>query len=127
MTNTDVQDVTSGADRFKVFLAIALAVGGLVAYYVFATQPMAARIGMIVVGAVAGVALAWTSAPGQRLVAFLKDSVAEAKRVTWPSRKETIQMTGVVFMFSIVAALVLWATDKSLEVIIFDLLLGWKK
>jgi preprotein translocase subunit SecE len=45
----------------------------------------------------------------------------------WPSRKETLQTTGVVFAFVLVMAIMLWFTDKSVEWVIFDLVLGWKK
>ena len=127
MLNTNVEDVTSGSDKAKVALGVALAVAGIAAYYYFTKQASVARFTMIVVGFMAGIAVIWTSGPGQRLVAFLKDAVAETKRVTWPTRKETIQMTGIVFAFAVVSAILLWVTDKSLEYIIFDLILGWKK
>ena len=127
MLNTNVEDVTSGGDKAKVALGVVLAIAGIAAYYYFAKQPVAARVAMIVVGFVAAIGVIWASGPGQRLVAFLKDAVAEAKRVTWPSRRETIQMTGIVFAFAIVSAILLWTIDKSLEYIIFEVLLGWKK
>jgi preprotein translocase subunit SecE len=123
---SNVEEVTSGADKAKVGLAILCALAGIAAYYYFGKQPVAARIGMILVGFIAGAGLAWTSGPGQRLVAFLKDAVAEAKRVTWPTRKETVQMTMIVFGFSLLASILLWGTDKLLEWVIYDLLLRWK-
>jgi preprotein translocase subunit SecE len=124
---SEVEEVTSGSDKAKVALAIGLVVAGIVAYYWFAKQPIYARVGFILAGLAAGFGVAWTSGPGQRLVAFLKDSVAEAKRVTWPSTRETMQMTLIVFAFSVVAAIVLWAIDKGLEYLIYTLLLGWNK
>lgn len=124
--SSNVEEVTSGADKFKVALAVALVALGIVAYYYFAKQHVAARVAMILVGVAAGLAVAMTSGPGQRLFAFLKDSVAEAKRVTWPTRKETIQMTLIVFGFSVLASLFLWLTDKLVGWIIYDLLLSWK-
>jgi preprotein translocase subunit SecE len=124
---SEVEEVTSGSDKAKVVLAIGLVIAGIVAYYWFAKQPIYARVGMILAGAAAGFGVAWTSGPGQRLVAFLKDAVAEAKRVTWPSTRETMQMTLIVFAFSVVAAIVLWAIDKGLEYVIYTLLLGWNK
>ena len=127
MINTNVEDVTSGSDKAKVALGVALAVAGIAAYYYFTKQPIAARVAMIAVGFIAAIAVIWASGPGQRLVAFLKDAVAEAKRVTWPTRKETIQMTGIVFAFALVSAILLWTIDKSLEYIIFEVILGWKK
>ncbi len=123
----EVEEVTSSSDVGKVVLAIGLVIAGIVAYYWFSKQPIYARVGMILAGLVAGTALAWTSGPGQRLVAFLKDSVAEAKRVTWPTTRETMQMTLIVFGFSVFAAIVLWIIDKGLEYVIYTLLLGWNK
>ena len=38
----------------------------------------------------------------------------EAKRVVWPTRKETLQTTGVVFLFVFVMALFLWVVDTGL-------------
>ena len=51
----------------------------------------------------------------------------EAKKVVWPTRKETVQTTGIVFAFVLVMAIMLWITDKSLEWVLYDLVLGWKK
>ena len=51
----------------------------------------------------------------------------EAKKVVWPSRKEAVQMTGYVFAFAVVMALFLWFTDKTLEWVLYDLILGWKR
>ncbi len=124
---SEVEEVTSGSDKAKVALAIGLVLAGIVAYYWFGKQPIYARVGMIFAGLAAGFGVAWTSGPGQRLVAFLKDSVAEAKRVTWPSTRETMQMTLIVFAFSVFAAIVLWVIDKGLEYVIYTLLLGWNK
>jgi preprotein translocase subunit SecE len=51
----------------------------------------------------------------------------ETKKVVWPTRKETMQTTGIVFAFVLAMAIVLWVTDKSLEWVLYDLVLGWKK
>ena len=45
----------------------------------------------------------------------------------WPTRKEALQMTGYVFAFVVVMALFLWITDKTLEWVLYDLVLGWKR
>jgi len=51
---------------------------------------------------------------GGRLVGFSRESWAETKKVVWPTRKETIQTTGVVFLLVVVLALFLWIVDASL-------------
>ena len=56
-----------------------------------------------------------------------RESLVEAKKVVWPTRKETLQTTGVVFAFVVVMAVFLWVSDKTLEWVLYDLILGWKK
>ena len=63
----------------------------------------------------------------RQLVAFGRDAVREVKKVVWPARKEAIQMTAYVFGFVLIMALFLWLTDKTLEWLFYDLILGWKK
>ena len=53
--------------------------------------------------------------------------VAEVKKVVWPTRKETLQTTAAVFAFVVVMAVFLWISDKALEWILYDLIMGWKK
>ncbi len=126
MANPNVDIATSGADRAKVALAVALLVAGIAGFYALSQQPMALRVGSILVGIVAAVAVGWFSAPGQRFFEFARDSWAEAQRVVFPNRKETTQMTLAVFGFVVVSAIFLWMVDKSLEWLLYDLVLGWK-
>lgn len=63
--------------------------------------------------AAAGVFL--ISEPGRQFVAFARDAWREVKKVVWPTRKETLQMTAYVFAFVVIMALFLWFTDKTLE------------
>ena len=72
-------------------------------------------------GAAAGVA--WFTEPGRRFFAFSQDAVTEARKVVWPTRKETMQMTGVVILFVIVMALFLWIVDGTLTWLV-QLLMG---
>ena len=126
MANPNVEVVTSGTDRAKVALAVVLLVAGIAGFYILSQQPMALRVGSILVGLAAAVAVGWFSAPGQRFFGFARDSWAEAQRVVFPNRKETTQMTLAVFGFVVVSAIFLWLVDKSLEWLLYDLILGWK-
>jgi preprotein translocase subunit SecE len=69
----------------------------------------------------------FVSEPGRQLIAFGRDSTREVRKVVWPTRKEAMQMTGYVFAFVVVMALFLWLTDKTLEWVLYDLVLGWKR
>ncbi|MEN9774073.1 MAG: hypothetical protein RL322_1143 [Pseudomonadota bacterium] len=125
--NQAVETVSSAADRLKIALAIALVILGVVGFYLLAQQPAVVRVLSVLGGLAAGVAVAWFSVPGQRLLAFGRDAWSETRRVVWPTRKETVQMTLTVFVFVVVMAIFLWLVDKTLEWVLYDLLLGWKK
>jgi preprotein translocase subunit SecE len=122
-----VETVTSGADKAKLAAAVLLLVGALVAYYGLAKQGPWVQWGALVVLLAAGVASFFMSEHGKSLIAYGRDSVREVKKVVWPTRKETTQMTGYVCAFVVVMALFLWLTDKSLEWVLYDLILGWKR
>jgi preprotein translocase subunit SecE len=74
----------------------------------------------------AAVAVFFLSEPGKQLIGFGRDSVREVKKVVWPTRNESLQMTGYVFAFVVVMALFLWIADKTLSWVLYDLILGWR-
>ncbi len=114
------------ADKLKFALALALLAAGVVGFYLLSEQALVLRVLSVLAGVAAGVAVAWFSEPGRRFVGFARESITETKKVVWPSRKETVQTTGLVFAFVVVMAIFLWLTDKSLEWVLYDLVLGWK-
>ena len=114
-------------DKVKLAIAVALVVAGIWGYYLLGDTSIVLRILAVVAGLVAGAAVAWTSGPGKEFFVFARESLAEAKKVVWPTRKETMQTTAAVFAFVVVMAIFLWVSDKTLEWVLYDLLLGWKK
>ena len=127
MANTNIETVGTTADRLKIALAVVAVIAGLAGFYVLSQQALVLRIAVVLAGLVIGAGIAATSEPGKRFFAFGRESVAETKKVVWPSRKETIQTTAIVFGFVVVMAIFLWLTDKSLEVVLYDWILGWRK
>jgi preprotein translocase subunit SecE len=127
MSNPSVETVSTGADKAKLAAAAVLVIAAVVAFYALGQQALWLRVlallGLIVVAA----AVFFTSEPGKQLVAYGRDSIRETRKVVWPTRKEALQMTGYVFAFVFVMALFLWLTDKTLEWILYDLVLGWKR
>ena len=115
------------ADKIKFALALLLLAAGVAGFYLLAEQAMILRVLAVLVGVAASAALAWQTEPGRQFFDFSKESVTEAKKVVWPTRKETLQTTAFVFAFSIVMALFLWLTDKTLEWALYDLILGWRR
>ncbi len=127
MSSPTIETVSTGADKAKLAAAAALVVAAVVVFYVLARQDLWLRVGALLLIAAAGVAVFFTSEPGKQLIAYGRDSAREVRKVVWPSRKEAMQMTGYVFAFVAVMALFLWLTDKTLEWLLYDLVLGWKR
>jgi len=127
MSNTQVETVTTGADKAKLAGAVVLLVGALAAYYALAKQGPIAQWAALLVLLAAAAGAFFTAESGKSLIAYGQDSLREVRKVVWPSRKEAMQMTGYVFAFVVVMALFLWLTDKTLEWALYDLILGWKR
>ncbi|CAN5312436.1 preprotein translocase subunit SecE [soil metagenome] len=123
----NIETVSTPADKAKVALAVAAVVAGVVGYYLLSAQPLVLRVVSVLVGLVAGAAIAWTSEPGRRFLSFARESYIETRRVVWPSWKETWTTTMVVGALVVVMAVFLWAVDKGLEYVLYDLILGWKR
>ncbi len=126
MSNHPVQTVTTSADKAKLGVALIAVLAGVIGFYLLAGQTTLVRAAALVGGLLVAIAAAWTSALGQSFIGFARESVRETKKVVWPSRKEAMQITGVVFGFVFIMAVFLWGTDKLLEVVLYDLILGWR-
>ncbi len=127
MASVQVETVSTGAEKARLAVAGLLVIGALVAFYLLTSQGAIAQWGGLVAGLVLAAVVFFTSEPGKRLIGFGRDSWREVKKVVWPTRKETLQTTAFVFAFSIVMALFLWLTDKTLEWALYDLILGWRR
>lgn len=127
MSNPQVETVSTGTDKAKLAAAGVLVIAAVAAFYALGKQDLWLRVGALVLLLVAAVGLFFTSESGKQLIAFGQDSAREVRKVVWPSRKEATQMTLYVFAFVVVMALFLWFTDKTLEWVLYDLILGWKR
>jgi preprotein translocase subunit SecE len=127
MSNQSVQTVSTTNDKFKVVLAVVALIAGVVGFFVLTGKPTLVRAAALVVGLLISAGIAYTSAAGRDFLNFAKESVRETKKVVWPTHKEARQITLIVFAFVAVMAIFLWGTDKILEFVLYDLILGWKK
>ncbi len=105
-------------DKVKLALAVVLGLTGISGYYFLNESPTVVRIVVVLVGLISGVALALFTLPGKRFLEFAQDSVEEIKKVVWPSRKETLQTAGTVFLFVVTMAVFLWLVDAGLMSIV---------
>jgi preprotein translocase subunit SecE len=126
MSTQDIQTVNSKLDMLLVALAVLAVLAGVLGFSLLSEQPLLARLGILGGGLAAGLVLAWFSLPGKQFLGFARESYDETRRVTWPSRKETVNTTGIVFGFVVIMAIFLFLVDKSIEWVLYDLLLRWK-
>ena len=127
MATTQVETVSSAADKAKIAAIAALVVASIAGFYLLNKQGPVVQWAALIVGLLVSAGVFLISEPGKRFVGFARDAWREVKKVVWPTRKETMQMTLYVFAFVVVMALFLWFTDKTLEWVLYDLILGWRK
>jgi preprotein translocase subunit SecE len=127
MATSQIETVSTGADKAKLAGSVVLAVGAIVAFYLLSRQGSLAQWAALLVGLAAAIVVFASSENGRQLWSFGQDSWREVKKVVWPERKEAMQMTAYVFAFVAIMSIFLWTTDKTLEWVFFDLILGWRK
>lgn len=111
------KDGVTGADKAKLWTAIAVVVAGIASFYLLKGGPSEgwrwpAFAGSLVL---AGLIFA-LSGYGRDLWKFFLEARVELYKVFWPTREETGSMTLVVFVFVVVMSLFFWGVDS---------LLGW--
>ena len=123
MNNQNVDTAASKTDRVLVTLAVICAVAGVIAFSLLTDQVLGVRLGALAAGLAAGVVLAWFSPTGKRFLNYGRQSWEELRRVVWPTRKETLNTTGLVMAFVFVIAFFLFICDKLIEWGLYDVLL----
>jgi preprotein translocase subunit SecE len=110
-------------DKLKLVGALLCVVAGVAGFYLIPEGQGVLRVLAVLAGLAAAGGVVWLSQPGKDFVLYAQDSVAEAKKVVWPTRKEATQMTVMVFVFVFVLALFMWLVDSGLSWLFYDILL----
>ena len=87
MASTQVETVSTAADKAKLVLAAALVVGALVGFYLMASQGPIVQWVVLIAGLAAAVIAFGVSEPGKQLVAFGRDAWREVKKWCGPPAK----------------------------------------
>jgi preprotein translocase, SecE subunit, bacterial len=127
MSNHPVQIAGVMNDKIKIVIALLACAAGIVGYYFFINKPMLMRAGILIAGLAVGAIIAWFSETGRNFLVFARESVRETRKVVWPERKDAIRVTAIVFGFAVIMALFLFGTDKVLEMVLYDFILGWNR
>ena len=111
MTGKAEATTASGMDVFKLVIAGAIVLVGLVGFYVYADQPLLYRVLGIVAAVIVAAVIAFTTERGRSLASFMQDARTEVRKMVWPTRAETLQTTLVVFVVVLLLAIFLWIID----------------
>jgi len=112
----------SGADIAKYALAGLLLVAGVFGFYWFGTWATPLRGLLVVAGMVAGVAVFSQTAAGRQALDFFGEARFELRKVVWPTREQSIRMTGVIIVVIVIMSLFLSLVDLGLGWVIGKLL-----
>ncbi|WP_366814510.1 preprotein translocase subunit SecE [Paludibacterium sp.] len=111
-------------DKIKLSLAGLLIAAGVVGFYMIPEAQSFLRVLAMFVALVLAAGVVWVTEPGRAFVTYAREAVVEGRKVVWPSRKEAMQMTGIVFLFVAVLALFMWLIDSGLTWLVYDVILG---
>jgi len=109
--NTKADSTPGAADTAKLLLAVAVLVGGIVAYYWFENESILLRVAGLIVALAIGAVIAFQSLQGQNLWRFIQSSRNEIRKVIWPTRQETMQTTLTVLVFTLILGVFFWILD----------------
>ena len=98
-------------DTALLLLAAVILVGSLFAYYYYADESALLRSLGMLFAFILAIWVAFQSAQGRTLWAFIQSSRVELRRVVWPTREETIQTTIVVLVFALIMGTFFWLLD----------------
>ncbi len=103
-----------------------IALSSVIAFQAYGEESLLFRGLVLFFGITSSLIIALLSSSGRVFLVFFKDSIVEAKKVVWPTKKETAQTVMIVFAFVVVVSAFLWLADKFYEWFLYSIILGWK-
>ena len=105
---------SSVLDTAKLIAAVAILIGGIAAFYLLGTLPIALRWVSVLAALGAGIAVALQSSQGRAFWQFVQGSRVELRKVVWPTGQETGQTTLVVVVAVLIMGIFFWLLDMGL-------------
>ena len=106
-----VESGPSALDTVKLAAAVAILVGGIAAFYLLSSYPLALRWVIVLASLGVGLLVALQSVQGQAFWQFVQGSRIELRKVVWPTRQETLQTTLVVVVAILAMGIFFWVLD----------------
>ena len=121
--NAKPEESSSSLDLLLVSLAVVFALAGVCAFSLMSDQTLLIRLIALIAGLALAVVVGWISPSGKRFIVYGRESYDELRRVIWPTRKETLNSSGMVLAFVVAVAVFLFIVDKLIEWGLYDVLL----
>ena len=104
------------ADKIKLYLSLIIVIIGVAAFYMYTEYSVLYRTIAMIIAFIVAFLIASQTEWGSELIAYLRLSTVEMKKIVWPSKKETTQTTMIVGVMVLIIGIMLW---------IFDQFIGW--
>jgi preprotein translocase subunit SecE len=109
-----VQQSATALDAAKLAAGVAILVAGVAGFYLLSEQPIWLRWIIVLAALVAAGFVGLQSYQGKTFWSFVQSSRIELRKVVWPNRQETMQVTIVVFVMVLILGLFFWGLDTLL-------------
>jgi len=109
-----VQEGATALDAAKLAAGVVIVAAGVAGFYLLGSQPIWLRWIIVLAALVLGVLVGLQSYQGKTLWAFVQSARIELRKVVWPNRQETMQVTIVVFVMVLALGLFFWGLDTVL-------------
>lgn len=124
MSNSNVQPSSNKTlDAVVMILAVVLAIAGVLAFTFLSEESLGVRLAALFGGLILACVVGYFSPTGKSFIGYCRSSYEELRRVVWPTRKETINTTGLVMAFVVAVAFYLFVVDMFVEWGLYDGLL----
>jgi len=107
-------------NKIKWLVVILLLAAGVVANYYYAGVSWPLRLLAWLVGLPIVALIAFQTQQGKEVLGFIRESRMELRKITWPTRQETVQTTFIIAVMVVILSMALWGIDGVLM-----WLIGW--
>ena len=111
---------TESFNKLKWLVVVLLLAAGVVANYYYGEIAWPLRLLGWMLGLPVVALIAFQTRQGKLAYEFIREARLELRKITWPTRQETVQTTFIIAVMVVILALALWGIDGILMWVI-----GW--
>lgn len=112
-----VQENATALDALKLAAGVVILAAGVAGFYLLVDLPIWLRWILVLAALAAGSLVSLQSHQGKTFWQFVQSSRVELRKVVWPNRQETMQVTLVVLVMIVVLGLFFWGVDTLLGLV----------